>query len=430
MEQINQNLHGYLRMIFRRKWMLIIPTFTCFMLAICLSIILPREYRSSTTILVQEGKTDNPLFENIAISSSMTQRTQAIRETILGWDSLVKLIKRLNLDQGIKSNLDFERLVEKLRLDIVIVLRQGNIIDLKYSANDPQKAKDVVQTVTDIFIERNMEVQNKETEDAIKFIQNQLNVYRGKIKSTEIADLKDKLNVLLVDSTEAHPLVKQLREQINSKLEELKKENLQYSEEARLTVETTNPIINEIKKSLDSIVPQVDPQTGAPVPAAATDKDVYKILLLDKLDNVMARDVDVNNTIYNSLLQRLETAKITQRLQSSKEGTKYTILDPPRVPLRPTKPNILLVLFMGLFFGLALGGGLIFLFEFLDKSFLDVQEASTYLEVPLLGAISKINTQETLAEEREHGKWLMFWMLTSGALLITLTVAIDAIIKH
>ncbi len=430
MEQINQNLHGYLRMIFRRKWMLIIPTFTCFILAICLCIILPREYRSSTTILVQEGKTDNPLFENIAISSSMTQRTQAIRETILGWDSLVKLIKRLNLDQGIKSNLDFERLIEKLRLDIIIVLRQGNIIDLKYSSNDPQKAKDVVQTVTDIFIERNMEVQNKETEDAIKFIQTQLNVYRGKIKSTEIADLKDKLNVLLVDSTEAHPLVKQLREQINSKLEELKKDNLQYSEESRLTVETTNPIISEIKKSLDSIVPQVDPQTGAPVPAAATDKDVYKILLLDKLDNVMARDVDVNNTIYNSLLQRLETAKITQRLQSSKEGTKYTILDPPRVPLQPSKPNVWLVLALGLVLGIALGGGMIFLFEFLDKSFLDVQEASTYLEVPLLGAISKINTQETLAEEQEHNKWLMFWMVTSGALLITLTLSIEALIKH
>ena len=29
-------------------------------------------------------------------------------------------------------------------------------------------------------------------------------------------------------------------------------------------------------------------------------------MLIDKLDNVMARDVNVNETIYNSLLQRLE----------------------------------------------------------------------------------------------------------------------------
>ena len=46
----------------------------------------------------------------------------------------------------------------------------------------------------------------------------------------------------------------------------------------------------------------------------------------------MARDANVNETIYNTLLQRLETAKITQRLQSSQEGTKYTIIDPPARP--------------------------------------------------------------------------------------------------
>ena len=38
--------------------------------------------------------------------------------------------------------------------------------------------------------------------------------------------------------------------------------------------------------------------------------------------------------------------------------------------------------------------------EFLDKSFLDVHEASTYLNVPLLGAISKIKTDESIREQR------------------------------
>ncbi len=45
-------------------------------------------------------------------------------------------------------------------------------------------------------------------------------------------------------------------------------------------------------------------------------------MVMDKIDTVMARDVNVNEAIYNNLLQRLETAKITQRLQSSKEGTQ------------------------------------------------------------------------------------------------------------
>src|SRR5579864_7791320 len=111
MQNFSQPLHGYLRMFFRRKWTLIIAAFIGLILGICFSIMLPKIYKSNTTILVQEGKSDNPLFSNIAIASTMSQRAQEIRETILGWDSLVKLVKRLKLDQNVKTPLEFEKLI-------------------------------------------------------------------------------------------------------------------------------------------------------------------------------------------------------------------------------------------------------------------------------------------------------------------------------
>lgn len=428
MQDASQPLQGYIRMFFRRKWMLIIPAFAGLILGICFSILLPKIYRSNTTILVQEGKSDNPLFSNIAVASTMTQRTQEIRETILGWDSLVKLVKRLNLDQNVKTNLEFEKLVLKLRKDISIELREANIIDLSYTCDDPNKAQAVVQNVTDIFVERNVSIQNKETSDAIKFIEEQLHVYLGKIKSAEIAELKDKLNTLLIDSTEEHPMVKELRAQIKQKMDELKKDNLQYSEDAKLSVSSTNPMIDQIQKTLDSIGGDKTAEaTRADI--AGDDKDLYKVALIDKLDNVMARDVNVNETIYNTLLQRLETAKITQRLQSSQEGTKYTIIDPPRVPLAPIEPNVPLVIFIGFFLGTALGVGLIFMSEFLDRSFLDVQEASEFLGVPLLGVISKINTVESLYAVKEKNKWTLFWMGSAGILIVAFTIMIHAFFK-
>ena len=427
---LTQPLHGYLRMFFRRKWTLIIPAFIGLVLGICLSIMLPKIYKSNTTVLVQEGKSDNPLFSNIAIASTMTQRSQEIRETILGWESLVKLVRRLHLDQNVKTSLEFERLILKLRKDITIDLREANIIDLSYATDDPLKAQAVVQNVTDIFIERNVSIQNKETSDAIKFIEEQLHVYLGKIKSAEIAQLKDKLNLLLIDSTEDHPMVKELRAQINQKMQELKKDDLQYSEDAKLSSDSTRPMIDQIQKTLDSIGGDKTAADSAKAEVQGDDKDLYKVVLIDKLDNVMARDVNVNETIYNTLLQRLETAKITQRLQSSQEGTKYTIIDPPRVPLAPIEPNVPLIIMIGFFLGLAIGGSLILMFEFLDRSFLDVQEASEFLGVPLLGVISKINTEESLSEAKEMNRWILFWMLSAGALMVALTVMIHLFIKH
>jgi len=429
MHDFNQPLHGYLKIFFRRKWTLIIPAFIGLILGICFSILLPRIYRSNTTVLVQEGKSDNPLFNNIAVASTMTQRTQEIRETILGWDSLVKLVKRLHLEQNVKNSHEFESIVLSLRKDITIDLREANIIDLSYVSNDPSKAQAVVQNVTDIFIERNVSIQNKETSDAINFIEEQLHIYLGKIKSAEIAELKDKLNTLLIDSTEAHPMVKELRAQINEKMEELKKDNLQYSEDAKLTVGVTNPLIDQIQKTLDSIGGDKTAADSAKAEVDGDGKDIYKVALIDKLDNVMARDVNVNETIYNTLLQRLETAKITQRLQSSQEGTKYTVIDPPRVPLAPIEPNVPIVIMFGFFLGTVAGVGLILMSEFLDRSFLDVQEASEFLGVPLMGVISKINTVESLSEVKEKNKWTIFWMLSAGTLMVAFIVMVHAFIK-
>ena len=415
----------YFRIFFRRKWFIIIPLFSGMVLGICSAVVMPKKYESSTKIQIREGKTDNPLFEHLAVSSSMEQRSKVVREKMLSWSSLTELVKRLKLDATVKSSEEFEELVHQLVKSVRFEFREGNIISFSYAGPNPQQTQAVVQNITQIFIEGSLNVQSKETGDAIKFIEEQLRVYRGKIKSSEIAQLKDKLRELLVDSTELHPQVIQLRDQINRKMEEIKQENLEYSEDARLTVESTNQMLDEIRKALNVVSVKDSPVEKED--SSSSSDEFYKVMLIDKMDDVRARDVDVNTNIYNSLLQRLETAKITQRLQSSKEGTRYTILDPPRIPLKPSEPNMLLNTILGIFLGLGIGGVLVFLTEFLDKSFLDVQEAKEFLGIPLLGSISKITTAEIMEEERQKQTWLLFWMCSAGILMIAFSVMLAAI---
>ncbi len=417
---------NYAKIFFRRKFIFLIPLFAGLIFGICAGILMPKEFQSSSIILVEEGKTDNPLFTNIAVSTTVTQRMNTIRESMLGWNSLVTLVKRLNLDKDIKSTYQFEQLVLSIRNSIHIKMRGPNIIDLAYVGKDPQTTQAIVKNVVDIFIERNMQLQDQETADAIKFIEEQLKVYKGKIKSAEIAGLQERLNALLLDSTEKHPLVKQIREQINMKKEELQKEKLEFTDSESLKTQTTNPIIDEIKKALGKI--QSDDTSSAKQPTKV-ESEVAKVVLLDKLDNVMARDVQVNEGIYNMLLQRLETAKITQRLQASKEGTKYTVLDPPRLPLKPFKPNKPLLTFLGLLIGGIAGICFVVLSEFLDRSFLDVEEAKEYLGMPLLGAISKITTIESIQEERERNKWAIGLTLLAGVVVVIIVLAVSTLSK-
>ena len=385
--------------------------------------IMPKQYLSSMKILVEEQKNDNPLLSNIAVSTSAAQRIQTIKETMLGWDSLNELINRLHLIKRKHTQEDLEQYVKVLQNKIIFRPDpDGSIIQISYVSNNAQQAQAVVKNVMDIFIGRNLLSQNIETSSAIKFIEEQLHVYLGKIKSAEIADLKDRLNTLLIDSTEQHPQVKELRAQIASRMAELKAQNLEYYEDVKLTTDTTNPMITQIQQALANLGPKTMTTAQVPNTAGGGDKDLYKVMLMDKIDTVMARDANVNETIYNSLLQRLETAKITQRLQSSSEGTRYTVIEDARVPSNPFSPNKWLVSMMGLLMGFAFGIAAILFLEFLDKSFLDVQEAAAFLNTPLLGAISKISTEESIKEENESYTNLLFWLMVAGVLMISLTI--------
>ena len=410
---------NYLKIFFRRKNMILIPAIIGLVGGICAGLLLPKKYKSSTVLLVEEGKSDNPLFDKLAVATTVSQRLTTIRESMLGWNSLVKLVKRLKMDKDIQNAQQFEQLIMRIRNSIKISLRGQNIIDLSYVNKDPEMAKDVVENITSIFIERNLQIQNQDTSDAIAFIEKELKVYRGKIKSAEIAQLRDKLNTLLVDSTEQHPEVKQLREQIAAKEEELRKEQLEYTEDASLDASTTNPLIEEIKKTLDKIDggKQAASFSGA-------DTGIAKVMLIDKLDKVMGQDININEELYNRLLQRLETAKITQRLQSSKEGTRYTVLDPPRLPLAPFFPNMTLISLAGLIAGIALGAGRVFGAEFLDKSFIDVEEANQFFGQPLLGAISKITTEEAIRKAREKTVWVYSLVLVGSVIVIIIAKAL------
>ncbi|HRZ40453.1 MAG TPA: hypothetical protein P5246_05540, partial [Candidatus Omnitrophota bacterium] len=301
----NVQVLNYVRMFLRRKEFLIVGAILGLALGLCAGNVMPPQYRSSTVILVEEGKSDNPLFDKLAVSTTVQDRLSNIKESMLGWYSMVELVKRLNLHADIRSAQEFESLVLGIRDRISIMLKGHNVLYLSYVGKDPRETQAVVENITDIFITRNKEIQNRETEDAIKFIEEQLKVYKGKIKSAEIAELQDKLDELLIDSTDKHPLVKQLRERIDLKMKELEKEKLEFTKADDLVKESNKKIIENIQKALSNIEGEV---------AKDENKDLYKFVLADKIGDVVARDAEVNESIYNVLLQRLETAKITQSL--------------------------------------------------------------------------------------------------------------------
>lgn len=416
-----QNPMEYLKMFFRRKWLFIAPLSAGLVVGIIACFVLPPTYESNTLILVEEEKIINPLIQGLAVSTTASQRMETIREQLLGWNSLVDLTKRLNLAKEVNSQLQFENLIMDLRKNISIKMRQPNIIKIAYFDKEPERTRLVTKTLADILVDENMRSQTKEADIAINFIKEQLEVYKRKIKESEVADLQDQLKKLLVDSTEQHPLVKELRQKISIAQKEL--ETGDYKVPVT-SVSTDNPTYQALKQELDKITTKENPAVGLAYASPdnnANDPNtaIYKLMLMDKVDSVLARDKNVNEMIYNMLLQKLETAKITQRLETSKQGTRYTVIDPPRLPLKAAGPNKIKVILLGFFLGGCAGTGMVFGKEFLDQSFLDIEDAKNSLELPILAGISRITTQEEINKEKYlTKKWIVMASSISAVLII------------
>ncbi len=416
-----QNPTDFFKVFFRRKNLIILPAYAGLVLGIVASLLMAPTWQSSTILLVEDEKIINPLIQNLAVSVSAKQRMESIREVILSWNSLVDLARKLGLDKKVTNQDNFEDLIKGLKNNIQVQMRPPNVVVLSYFGKTPQETQLVAKSLTDLLIERNMKSQTKETDVAISFITDQLSIYKRKIKQSEIADIEDKLKTLLVDSTEEHPMVKELR----GKLETAKKELDSGEYEVKTATVPIKAATKEaLEKELDKVLHE---QVPSDKPGAAEDPNtsIYKMMLMEKASTTMAQDIDVNKSIYNMLLQRLETAKITQSLETSREGTRYTVLEPARLPLRPVKPNQPLLIMMGLFLGLGCGVGLVFVREFMDQSILDIEDAKLSLSMPILGAIPRITTPEELSRERIRAITAFVLSTITGVVLVVIAVLIS-----
>jgi capsular polysaccharide biosynthesis protein len=75
------------------------------------------------------------------------------------------------------------------------------------------------------------------------------------------------------------------------------------------------------------------------------------------------------------------------KVESGARSTNVTILNPATEPTRHSKPKTMLNIVLGLFVGIVLGLGAVFLLELLDRRVRSADDLETGLDVPLLATL-------------------------------------------
>jgi polysaccharide chain length determinant protein (PEP-CTERM system associated) len=104
----------------------------------------------------------------------------------------------------------------------------------------------------------------------------------------------------------------------------------------------------------------------------------------------LRRDYQNIKASYDSLLSRKLEADIAVNMERKQKGEQFRIVDPARVPAKPVAPDMRKLFLMVVAGGLAVGGGVAFLLEYVNTSFRKPDEIESLYDLPVLTAIPTI----------------------------------------
>ena len=127
---------------------------------------------------------------------------------------------------------------------------------------------------------------------------------------------------------------------------------------------------------------------------------------------VISRGYDEAKANYDSLLQKQTQSQLATSLGKQQQGQQFSIIDPPKLPDKPSAPNRFLISLVGLGLGTMLGLGCAAFLELTDVRFRRERDLEGIVPVRLLVGIPRLSTP------REDHLRLFVWFLECGAVAI------------
>jgi uncharacterized protein involved in exopolysaccharide biosynthesis len=205
------NLMDYFQVIRKRKWLIILGTLICMVVAGVVSFTMPKIYEAKTYLMVsslkynvefasKEGsKISTPLFENIS--------AETFSKIIINEHTARAVITRNGLNHP-PHQYTVSRILSQIKVEYP---RNTNLILLKVQDTSKDLAAQIANTWASVFIERNEEVMSKEASNTFNFVMGQLEKVKVSLKTAE-----DEL-----ERNQKTNKIELLKEQISGKIKQI-----------------------------------------------------------------------------------------------------------------------------------------------------------------------------------------------------------------
>jgi len=433
-----------------RRWIIFAILVSAVFLTLVISLLLPKQYTATSTLVVDMKMTDPLLGAPQALMGYLATQIDiigservALRVVELTRMDQVPMLREQWRDETNGSGGDngfrvwLAALLQK-RLSVrPSTTRESNVINIGYQGPDPAFAAAIANAFSQAYIETNLELkvgpaqqyaqwfsdQTKEVREKLEVAQRKLSAYeqehgilagdgRFDVENQRLADLNSQLSLAQGQGAEsrsrqsqiasaeslpevmANPVVASLK----TELARLEADRSQLSER----LGPNHPMIRELNEKITEQRQRVAAETQRVANSLGTTSRISAERIkeiTDEIEKQQARVLELKkHRDQIAVLQRdIENAQkaydlVTQRLtQTNLEGqmqqTNISVLTPATPPLEHSSPKIVLNTIISVFLGILLGIGVALLLELRDQRVRGSEDLMQNLDVPLLGVI-------------------------------------------
>lgn len=464
--------------VLKRRWYLIIPFCLAMIVGIYLAVTLPKMYEASTRIMVQPQEVPKDYVRSV-VTTNIATRINSITQLLKSRTTLEQLITRYKLfSEPEYDKMYLEDKVKMLSKNISIKLgrttvKEGSgLFTVSFKGSDPAKVLNIANILAEYVIDENLKVRESYALGTTKFLDEELDSIRQKLIEQESAlnQYRQKHMGELPNQLDSNlKILQRLQEQLNLSKENLRNindnivalKNSLYDNampekegsyknisqmrkklmDLKLKYTDQHPDVIRLKKMIEQVSSSDEDgveKHGADLRISELEKE--KTIIQKEIDKLTAkiagyqkrientpkrelelislqRDYDNVRKTYNSMLSRKLESEISVNLERKQKGEQLYIVDYARLPKKPISPDMRRIFLFSIAAGLGIGGGIIYLLEFMNNSFRSLEDIQSYLGLPVLASFPTVLHPKDIFIKRVNNITSILFLVFAAALL-------------
>lgn len=238
----------------------------------------------------------------------------------------------------------------------------------------------------------------------------------------QVKELKMQKSLLQDKYSPEHPDLKKVNRSLVQAQNALKKAKKNQKEDE--DIEADNPIYLQFQSQLEAAKSELNSLQKLRKELMDKVRDYEERLMkspqVEREYRDLTRDYDNAMAKYKEVKAKQLEAELAESLERENKGERFSLIEPPQLPVKPSKPNRMAIFFMGFIFSLAGGLGTVAVAEALSDSIKDVASLIQVTGSPPLITVPYIEIDAEKEKQEKYKKLAIKIGLVAVVLIIIL----------